>query len=100
VPLQVIGLIPPGKLVGTWNARPERKLFPPARLDGTLVIQVPLKVVVAGVQLGQKVTVASGTVSVYGPPGALKVIVWLVKLIVAVCVELSPPTLRTESNQM
>ena len=46
-------MIPPGKLVGTWNARPERKLFSPARLEGTLVIQVPLKVVVAGVQLGQ-----------------------------------------------
>ena len=46
-------MIPPGKLVGTWNARPERKLFPPARLDGTLVIQVPLNVVVAGEQLGQ-----------------------------------------------
>jgi len=65
VPLQVTGLIPPGKLVGTWNAKPERKLFcPPPRLEGTLVIQVPLKVVIAGEQLGQKVTVASGTGSV------------------------------------
>ncbi len=66
MPLQVTGLIPPGKLVGTWNAKPERKLFcPPARLEGTLVIHdVPLKVVVAGEQLGQKVTVASGTGSV------------------------------------
>jgi len=47
-------LIPPGNPpLGTLNARPLRNWFPDRPEEGTLVIQVPLKVVVAGVQLGQ-----------------------------------------------
>jgi hypothetical protein len=74
VAFHVTGLIPPGKLTGTWNARPLMNFCPPT-VGRTVVVHVPLKLVIAGEQPGQKVTVASGTFKVYGPPGALKVIV-------------------------
>jgi len=65
-PVHVTGLIPPGKLTGTWNARPLRKVFPPRLGSDTVshVFVVVLKTVVACIAAGLNVTMASGTLSV------------------------------------
>jgi len=101
VPLQVSGLIPPGKSVGTRYARPLKNTFPASPEEATVVAQVvPSKVVVAGLQLGQKVSLASGTLNVYGVAPAVNLIVELVKWTFVVWVEPSPETLTTAVNQM
>jgi len=63
-PVHVTGLIPPGKLTGTWNARPLRKVFPARPGSDTVSHPFAVKVVVASVATGLNVTMASGTLSV------------------------------------
>lgn len=85
VPVQFTGLIPPGNVAGTGQARPVRKIssgFPEA---GTVVTQVLLaesNEVLVQETLELKVISALGTVTVYVVPLAVKVIVEQVKLIV------------------
>jgi len=59
-------LIPPGKLKGTWNVRPLRKVFPPRPGSDTVshVFVAVLKTVVACGAPGSNVIMASGTLSV------------------------------------
>ena len=70
VPLQVTGLIEPGRFAGTRKLRPEKNVLP-FILDGTVVVHpvTTLKVVVADTALGSKITVPFGTAS--GPNCAL-----------------------------
>ena len=63
VPLQVTGLIEPGRFAGTGKLRPEKNVLPFIS-DGTVVIHIPpAKVVVAVTAEGSNVTLASGTES-------------------------------------
>jgi hypothetical protein len=61
IPLQVTGLIPPGKPDGSGRTSPETKISSLPEI-GTVVVQVLLlNVVVAQVALGLKIITPSGT---------------------------------------
>ena len=73
-PLQVTGLIPPGKGIGTGKVNPDRNVFFPETLNGTSVTHrlVPVsKIVVAVVAVGENLTMAFGTFRLKGVPPAV-----------------------------
>src|ERR1043166_8055609 len=103
-PLQVAGLIPPGRLPVTGKTRPARNVLPgrPGWTTVTQVLVVVSKLVVAVLTLGEMVIVAFGTARLKDVLFAVNWIVDWSKLMVTGLVrgDGNPVTLNTLLNHM